>query len=153
MDHERSNDPEAWRGAVHGFLRRFGLLESATTPCGKPMPTSHAHALMELLEHPDMTQNELAECLGLMKSTISRLVARLEQDGKLVRTPDKRDRRVRRLRLTAKGRRVAQSVSESSRNRFQALMGAIPAGKRQQVLESLDALMNAAPTTHTLSGR
>lgn len=138
------DDPERWRESIHAFVRKFGLLEPSTTPCGQPLPTSHAHALMELLKRPDSSQNELAERLGLRKSTVSRLVDRLEQDGRLVRKADGGDRRVRRLRLTPKGRRLAVRVNQSSIERFERLMQGVPPAMRERVLQTLDLLARAA---------
>ena len=109
------------------------------------MPVSHAHALMEMLHHPDMTQNELSERLGLTKSAISRLVARLETNGQVLRLNDDCDRRARRLRLTAKGMRLAQKVNRNSLERFTTLMDGIPRSRRDQVLEGFELILEATP--------
>ena len=69
---------------------------------------------MEMLHHPEMTQKELSERLGLTKSAISRLLARLETNGQVLRLNDDCDRRARRLRLTAKGMRLARKVNRTS---------------------------------------
>ncbi len=141
----RADRPETWRSAFQSLIRQFGLLESAKTPCGKPMPISEAHALMELLRQPDLTQNNLADMLGLTKSTVSRLVERLERLGQLSRRDDNCDRRARRLRLTAKGERLAREINGRSLRRFAALLDGIPRTRRIAVLESLELLHKATP--------
>jgi DNA-binding MarR family transcriptional regulator len=75
----RQNDADALRTLVQQFVRQFGLLAESETPCGQPLHTSHAHALMILL-HADKAgihQAALARQLGIDKSNASRLVHRL----------------------------------------------------------------------------
>ena len=139
------NGPEAWRRAIHSFVRRFGLLEDDITPCGQPLPTSHAHALMELLRDPGLTQKDLAERLGLTKSGSSRLLSRLEATGRVVRRVDDADNRAKRVSLTDKGRALTQKVEQASLLRFASLIEGIPVARRKTVLECLDLLSRATP--------
>lgn len=50
----------------------------------------------------------LAEAEQVRLPTVSRLVQGLERDGLIERVPDRSDRRVQRLRATAKGRKILQ---------------------------------------------
>jgi len=56
------------RCAIHAFVRRFGLLEPSRTPWGQPLPVTHAHTLMELLDSPGMTHGDLVDRLALSKN-------------------------------------------------------------------------------------
>jgi MarR family transcriptional regulator for hemolysin len=109
------------------------------------MPTSDAHALMELLRQPGMTQNDLADLLGLTKSAVSRLLERLERLGRVSRSQDSGDRRARRLHLTAKGKKLAKEIDGKSLKRFASLLDGIPRDRRVSVLESLELLHRATP--------
>ncbi len=129
------------RSATHRFLRAFGVLETAHTPCGLPLALSDAHALQHLVstrEKPTVT--ELGRVLGIDKSNATRLCQRLARRELVVLTPCDLDGRAKRVSLTREGARLARRVSRASRDRFAQLLAGIPAAKRAQVLESLDLL-------------
>lgn len=123
-----------------GLIRALGLHRPDQTPCGAPISVGEAQALFELARDPGISQNELAARLHLEKSTVSRLAKMLEQRGWLDRSRDKDDSRLRRLRLTAAGSRAVQRLSASRRARFAKVFDAIPAHKRNAVLDSLSLL-------------
>jgi DNA-binding MarR family transcriptional regulator len=137
------------RRLVQRFVRGFGLLQPDSTPCGHPLPTSHAHALLVLHETPELTQNELAAVLGLDKSNVSRLVARLLRSGHLLAVPGAEDRRERRLSLTAKGEKLAGAIDATSRARFERLLGGIP--RRAALFDVLGDLVAALDQLEVLS--
>ena len=120
------------RRMIQRFVRAFGLLAGDQTPCGQPLPPSHAHALMVLLEQEESSQPEglnqqaLAEAVGLDKSSITRLCARMMSAGHLHQAPSQTDGRAWTLGLSAKGRRVAKTVQEASLARFRRLAAALP---------------------------
>ena len=141
-------DAERLRSSVQVFVRRFGLLLEDTTPCGQPLPTSHAHALMLLLasDRP-VRQTELGEGLGIDKSNVTRLCAQMEQKGHVKQVTDAQDRRARRVSLTAKGERVGRQVKQASGRRFEELLARIPPAKRESVFSGLAALNDALVKT------
>ena len=133
--------------SVQTFVRTFGLLVTKQTPCGQPVSPSYAHALMRLLEREAAglitLQTELAEELGLDKSSIARLCSRLEADERITQNPDADDGRSRQLELTARGRKLAITIQAASLARFNRVLSAIPSAKRRAVLESLQLLTEA----------
>lgn len=143
---KRSSEAAALRALVQRFVRGFGLLDESKTPCGKPLHSSHAHALMVLLAAGEagLHQAALARELGLDKSSASRLVRQLAGAGRVAvaSVPDE-DARLRRVRLTAKGARVAAEVDAASRRRFGELLGAIAPSQRKVVLRGLQELAGA----------
>jgi len=66
--------------------------------------------LLLLREHGPSQQQALGERLGMDRTTTMQLVARLEQDGLVVRHPDPADGRAYLVQLTPEGGRVAQQV-------------------------------------------
>jgi len=134
---------EVFRHLIHSFIRRFGLLDQARTPCGMRLPVSQAHALMEILRAPGLTQNELAERLGLSKSMVSRLVQSLVAAGRAISQKDGRDGRANRIVLTEKGRRVAKELDQRSLARFSDLLEQLPASRRGSVTSALALLSEA----------
>lgn len=136
--------------SIQGFIRSFGLLVTKQTPCGQPVSPSIAHALMALLDREEADvvtyQHELAELLGLDRSSIARLCSRLEVEGRLTQEPAPDDARTRLLRLTGSGQRMAGNIRTASLERFTRIVEAIPASKRQPLLESLKVLTAAVQT-------
>jgi DNA-binding MarR family transcriptional regulator len=135
------------RTLVQRFIRAFGLLSSDRTPCGKPLSVSHAQALMILLEHRrdrlKPTQQQLGKELGIDKSNVARLCARMQKAGHITQERCLEDGRARRLSLTDTGARVATNVEKSSRQRFASVLSAIPPHARAGVLSALEALNDA----------
>jgi DNA-binding MarR family transcriptional regulator len=128
---------------VVGFIRAFGLLSTDRTPCGQPMPPSDAHALTEIVSDGELTQRELVDRLHLDRSSVSRLVDRLVARGWVERA-DGPDRRTVRVLPTSAGRRVAAEIAGARAKRFAALLEAVPADRRHEVLEAIRLLTAAA---------
>jgi len=144
------------RRLIQTFIRSIGLLAGDQTPCGQPLPVSHAHALMVLLEaageRESLTQRELGLALGIDKSNVTRLCSRMVRAGHVVQRRPDDDGRARHLSLTPAGAKVATTVERSSHARFQRLMASIPLRSRASVLSSL-ACLNEALATVDLPGR
>lgn len=134
-----------FRELMQTFIRRFGLLAGDRTPCGKPLASSDAHALMLLLSAGEagMLSSALATQLGIDKSTATRVVARLSEAGQIASAPSTDDARAKPVRLTKKGARVASEVQLASRDRFAQLLDHVPARRRGEVVASLRELVSA----------
>lgn len=143
-------DATALRSLVQRFVRAFGLLSADQTPCGKPLAVSHAHALMVLAERSSerrrATQQELGQALGIDKSNVARLCAKMERAGHVKQERSPHDGRSRLLSLTRAGRKVAESVEASSRRRFQQILDALDQEARPKLLTALTHLNNAVTT-------
>jgi len=146
-------EAEALRRSFHTVIRGFGMLDSATTPCGQPMPISLAHALMELLARSTIRQGDLAAALGLSKSATSRLVGQMERRRWVERAIDETDRRAWRVGLNATGKRVAEQVNAASLRRFTAMLEGIPCDKREAIYRSLDVLSQAISASTQSGGQ
>src|SRR3954463_16623975 len=113
------------------------MLVTKQTPCGQPVSPSYAHALMRLWEREGAglvtLQTELAEELGLDKSSIARLCSRLEADERITPKPGAEEARHRQPELTARGRKLATIIHAASLQRFSRVLDAIPAAKRRGV--------------------
>ena len=139
------------RQLIQAFIRAFGLLTTDETPCGQALATSHAHALMFLLDSAREgalpTQQTLGLALGIDKSTVARLARRMESAGHLAQSRSKEDGRSRLLSLTAQGTRLAEQVERASGERYARLIGAVPVVARSTLFESLAALTHAVRVT------
>jgi DNA-binding MarR family transcriptional regulator len=138
------DDGKELRAAVQAFVRGLGLLSSDRTPCGGRLSISHAHALLILLECSQRgykpTQHDLGKTLGIDKSNVARLCARMEAARHVTQERCRDDGRARRLTPTQKGLQLAAQVEESSRKLFIAVMTVIPPHARSGVLSALEAL-------------
>src|SRR5690606_3906622 len=90
-----------------------------------------------LLDRPQpATHSELAEESGVTKGTITGLVDGLERDGYVRRQPDKRDRRVSRIALTAAGEAYLDEILPEHLARLSRVMNGLSA-EEQCTLVSL----------------
>ncbi len=71
---------------------------------GSDLSPSLAAALATIERHGPLTPSELADCERIQRPTATRVVARLEAEGLVVRADDPSDRRVTLLSATSAGR-------------------------------------------------
>lgn len=138
-----SDPARALRSLLQQTLRRAGALRDDATPCGHPLPLAHAHALMALLAGGPMRQQALGALLGIDKSNVARLCARMASLGHVAQRADPDDARARVVSLTAKGRRLAGQVEAASARRHGAIVARLPPGSVDDVLCALQALSDA----------
>jgi YD repeat-containing protein len=143
------------RTSIQRFVRTFGLLDGDQTPCGVPLAPTHAHALMALLERERgdvaSAQQDLVRVLGIDKSNVARLCARMIDAGHLLQSESQEDGRTWRLSLTPKGRRLSERVEDASRSRFDHVLAALPSdAARTAVIRSLDLLNEAISATREM---
>jgi DNA-binding MarR family transcriptional regulator len=122
-----------------------------------PLALPHAHALMALLDREHRgeksTQQDLVRILGVDKSNVTRLCAKMVQAGHLAQDPSPDDGRAWAVSLTAKGQRLAERVQDASRVRFDRLLAALPSdAARLGVIRSLELLNDAITEVHAMEG-
>lgn len=139
----RETEEVALQERIVALVRAFGLHRPAETPCGRPVPVSEAHALMELAGGQALAQGELAARLRLEKSTVSRLVGQLVAQGWVERRRDTSDGRALRLELTTAGRKAARELAAARRRKFARLLERIPEEERESVQHALEVLVEA----------
>ena len=137
------SDAERFADAVVQFVRGFGLHRPERTPCGFDAGVAEAHALGEL-SAGTLRQGDLAERLGLTKSTVSRLVANLVGRGWVERCAVDDDGRGVTVALTKTGRSAAARLRKARTSRMQALLDAVPTERRREVVDVLELLEKAA---------
>ena len=67
--------------------------------------------LLTVADRPGISAQELSELTGLDKMTVSRVVRRLEEQGRMVREGSESDRRKRHLYLTEQGWTVYEQIA------------------------------------------
>jgi len=105
-----------------------------------------------------MMQIELARLLDVGKVALGGLVDRLEENGFVVRTPDKLDRRSKRVTVSPKGKALVQKMSVIAMEMNAQIMRGIPAAKQRELEDMLAQMkpnlieMNALPSSTNGSG-
>ena len=98
---------------------------------------STAAALASVERRGPLTPSELAAIEGIQRPTATRVIARLEADGLLVRAPDPADRRSAVVSVTAEGRALLRKARNRKTAYLAHRMSHLPA-------EDLAALERAA---------
>lgn len=131
------------RELIRILVRNLGILEeSEATCCGTTV--SQCHAIVEVGRAKDISLNELAELLTLDKSTMSRTINKLVDSGLVIRELHPDDRRYVSIKLSEEGIKVFHNIENSMEKYYQSIFASIPEEKREQVLESLQLVINAA---------
>jgi DNA-binding MarR family transcriptional regulator len=135
-----NNDVIHLRELLRQLIRKLGLLDkSEITCCG--ITYSQCHTLVEIGKNQPLSINELAELLGLDKSTMSRTVNTMVEQGLVTREPDPQDRRYVKIKLTTDGSSMLSNIESKMTDYYLNIYQAIPQDKRKQVLESLELLV------------
>jgi DNA-binding MarR family transcriptional regulator len=120
--HHDSVEIEALRAQLRVLMRHLEHFDHLHVTQGQTLPPSYAQALMVLLSYHETQQQptltELVELLNIDKSNVTRLCQRMQEDGHLLITRDARDRRAKRIKLSAIGVTLAQEVNKVSIERF-----------------------------------
>lgn len=85
-------------------------------------------------------QQEFADRLGLDKAAVTRALARLEEDGYIRRKPDPEDGRVSRVFLTAKSRRIQETLEETAQASVASLTAPLNGEERKTLGRLLEKM-------------
>jgi DNA-binding MarR family transcriptional regulator len=99
-----------------------------------------AEALQLIAERGAISTSSVALVLGIDPSTASRNLAGLERAGFILRKRGTEDGRQTDVRLTPRGKRIADAVSTDWTLAYSTLLDRIPRPERQRVVDALDML-------------
>jgi DNA-binding MarR family transcriptional regulator len=99
-----------------------------------------AEALQLIAERGAISTSSLAVVLGIDPSTASRNLAGLERAGFILRKRGAEDGRQTDVRLTPRGKRIADAVSSDWTLAYATLLDRIPRSERQRVVDALEML-------------
>lgn len=140
-----------FRERIRLLERRLGLLEQYQSECCG-LSLSQCHALVEIGRASPLSLGDLAQRLGLDKSTTSRVVDSLVTSRKVKREEHPADRRVIQLSLTDAGKATFENIEQEMNRQYREVLSAIPEEKRAQVLESLEVLLEVLPNIRCCRG-
>jgi DNA-binding MarR family transcriptional regulator/N-acetylglutamate synthase-like GNAT family acetyltransferase len=129
------------RAASRQMAREWGFLRP--TLAGTAYSASAVHAIVELGRRGTLTAAELVDVLGLDKSSISRLLAKLTAAGEIAVLDSDGDARAKPLVLTEKGRRTLAGIDAFARRQVTAATAHLAPDELDTVCTSLDAYAGA----------
>ncbi len=89
------------------------------------------------------TASQIGEATSIDKGLLSRTLAVLDQRGLVAMSRDLRDRRLVRIKLTAKGKAIYERTIPHMRSRHRALMGILTKAEQVAVYSIIDKLLIA----------
>jgi MarR family transcriptional regulator, 2-MHQ and catechol-resistance regulon repressor len=122
---------------VHRIVRQ----RNAATMRGVGVSILQLHGLLVMREHPGMTMKELAAQLSVSSPSATVFVARLEEQGLVLRTHDQANRKIVRVTLTPEGQRLATKAFRHFEDSFRSLFGILPHAEQQQLAHIFDHLI------------
>ena len=111
------------------------------------------HCLLSAATTGEFTQKELAEMVGLDKTTMVVTVDELERAGLAERVPSRTDRRARIIRVTPAGRRVVTKGEKVVSEIQEDVLASLPASERRALLGALENLVEGRLSTPAACSR
>jgi DNA-binding MarR family transcriptional regulator len=138
MAKARMADPKTSR-ALQLAARSLGRLGREFARVGDVTP-QQAETLQLVVERGSLSTSSLAALLGIDPSTASRNLAGLERAGYIVRRRGTDDGRQTDVRLTPRGRRIADAVTARWVLAATSLLENAPRSERTRIADALDFL-------------
>lgn len=126
------------------LLREFERLNQIMiTECCKGVTLAQCHVLLEIEELGETTTLDLSNSMKLDKSTMSRTVDSLVNNGLVNRISSHGDRRYKILSLTKKGKSSCDEINNQNDAYFGKIFDIIADDKRQNVINNFSLLVKA----------
>jgi DNA-binding MarR family transcriptional regulator/N-acetylglutamate synthase-like GNAT family acetyltransferase len=120
------------------YTRQIGVLREGLLH--SPYTLTEVRILLEIAHHDTLTASELSRELGLDPGYLSRTLAKLEQQGLLVRVRSESDGRQRLLRLTSEGETTFAEMDKRARDEVAEMLFELSEGEQQRLLEAMHAI-------------
>lgn len=129
------------RAASRLMVRELGFMNQNLA--ATDYPPSAVHAMLEIETHGSLTAAQLVQILGLEKSSVSRMLAKLVEAGELKESPSAEDARTKRLSLTGKGMGTVHNINTYADERVGAALGKLDPFTQEAVLQGLSSYASA----------
>jgi len=103
-----------------------------------------------LLEKDGLSHKDIVEALDIRPSSVSELVARLEQSGQIQKSANEADKRVSNVYLTHEGRKTAQTLAETRQDEENGIFAALDQDEQNQLSALLGKLIASLREKDTL---
>lgn len=125
------------------FLRLHRLLDRRMAAGGASL--ARTKLLMCLEKQGPMRAADIAEFLGMAPRSVTEALDNLERDDMLLRSPDAKDRRVKRITITDKGRQAITATEPLRLDLVDTVFGSLDADQRASlatIIATLDATVD-----------
>lgn len=129
------------RAASRAVVRELGFMEPTLASTG--YSASAVHALLEIDAHGALASMQLVQLLGLDKSSVSRMLAKLVAAGELREESPGNDGRIKLLRLTEQGRDTVKRIHAFGRTQVRGAFDRLNCSQQQAVAQGLSAYAGA----------
>jgi DNA-binding MarR family transcriptional regulator/GNAT superfamily N-acetyltransferase len=126
------------------FTRQIGVLREGLLH--SPYSLTEARVLYELAHRDQLTASDLCRELGLDPGYLSRILARLEQQGAIDKVRSEIDGRQRLLRLTHAGQSAFAILDQRSRDEVAELLSDLGEADQQRLLEAMQTIEHVLDT-------
>ncbi|SFO75583.1 transcriptional regulator, MarR family with acetyltransferase activity [Cohaesibacter marisflavi] len=135
------------RTSSRQLVRQWGVL--AKHVAGTDYSLSAVHAVLEIGLSDGIKSKDLAHALILEKSTISRLVKSLVEQGLVVKVNDKADRRQQGLSLSESGKTLFEAINLHANEQVRDALDSVDRSSVVKIVEGLWLYANALGHTET----
>jgi len=131
------------------FFKLVRVVNLTARPFVETLGRAHQLSLNEwrvmvvLANHPGVAASDLAQATGLDKMSISRAIAALSRNGRLVKQADTADGRRTLLWLNDAGRRLFETIGLLAKRREQQLFGRVDRTRLDEFERVVDQLLLA----------
>lgn len=123
------------------YTRRLGVLNEGLLD--SPFSLAESRVMYELYANGPAMPSELADRLDMDRGYLSRLIARLDEQGLLKSETSEADRRSRTIRLTRKGRASFAKLDAKSQAQAAELIAPMDARARRKLISNLREMRRA----------
>jgi DNA-binding MarR family transcriptional regulator/N-acetylglutamate synthase-like GNAT family acetyltransferase len=131
---------EAVRYFNRFYTRQIGVLREGLLH--SPYSLTEARILFELAHRDHLTASDLCRELGLDAGYLSRILARLEQQGLVDRVRSETDGRQRLLRLTPEGEKAFAPLDQRARDEVGEMLNELSEGDQERLLKAIHTIEN-----------
>lgn len=132
---------EEIRASSRLMVRELGFMNA--TLAATDYSPSAVHSLLEIDNQGGMTAAQLVQILGLEKSSVSRMLARLLAAGEVQEVPSAGDARVKQLTLTDKGMQTVSRINDYGAMRVISALENLDDAQQHTVAQGLTAYARA----------
>jgi DNA-binding MarR family transcriptional regulator/GNAT superfamily N-acetyltransferase len=147
MTIESLNDRiRAVRGFNRFFTREIGVLREGLLHT--PYSLTESRVIFELAQGSQLTATALGRELGLDGGYLSRILAHLESQGLVERTPSEKDGRQRLVRLTPDGQRAFTMLDQRSRDEVAEMLSELSEADQSRLLKAMREIEQVLNQSH-----
>jgi DNA-binding MarR family transcriptional regulator len=107
------------------------------------IPVNEVHCILLLFLEKPSSASELASLLGILGTSLSKILRKLELRGFIVRSSNTGDRRVEHVCLTESGEAIATRVLKRAGEIGRQVLSGLPEERREQFLRCLNVIISS----------